>query len=328
MRIFIKSALPLGEYVMLFTPAETKVVIVGGGTMGADVATVCARGGCAVQVVELTTERRALLPDYFVSNMTELGYEKRIHLLTVAGSLEEVDWAEVDLVIECIPERLDIKQELFAKLEQYAKPEAVLASNSTSYPISDIASGLKTAARMIGLHFFMPAHLIPCVEVVYGAKTSPMVGESLSRLMTACGMVPVTVKKDMPGFLANRLQHALSREAFAMVDAGICSLEDIDKAVRFGFGFRYIAAGPAMQRDHAGLEVHGAGGTTIYPTLNNSPTIAKCLSDRIASGKFGMKTGEGFYSWTADTIKEERARYQKALRAGLKIIQKELPEIK
>lgn len=79
-----------------------------------------------------------------------------------------------------------------------------------------------------------------------------------------------------------------------MVDEGICTPEDIDKAVRFGFGFRYIAAGPAMQRDHAGLEVHGAGGTTIYPTLNNSPTIAKCLSDRIASGKFGMKTGEGF----------------------------------
>jgi 3-hydroxybutyryl-CoA dehydrogenase len=313
---------------MLFTPAETKVVIVGGGTMGADVAAVCARGGCAVQVVELTTERRALLPDYFINTMTELGYENRIHLLSVAGSLEEVDWSEIDLVIECVPERLDIKQELFAKLEKYAKPEAVLASNSTSFPISEIAEGLKTAARMIGLHFFMPAHLVPCVEVVYGAKTSPLVGESLTRLMTACGMVPVVVKKDLPGFLANRLQHALSREAFSMVDEGICSLEDIDKAVRFGFGFRYIAAGPAMQRDHAGLEIHAAGGTKIYPTLNNSPNIAKCVSERVASGKFGMKTGEGFFSWTAETIKAERERYQEALRAGLKIIQKDLPQIK
>jgi 3-hydroxybutyryl-CoA dehydrogenase len=313
---------------MLFTPAETKVVIVGGGTMGADVAAVCARGGCAVQVVEPTTERRALLPDYFANTLTELGCENRIHLLTVAGTLEEVDWSDVDLVIECVPERLDIKQELFAKLEQYAKPEAVLASNSTSFPISQIASGLKTAARMIGLHFFMPAHLIPCVEVVYGEKTSPMVGDSLFRLMTACGMVPVTVKKDLPGFLANRLQHALSREAFSMVDEGICTPEDIDKAVRFGFGFRYIAAGPAMQRDHAGLEIHAAGGTTIYPSLNNSSTIAKCLSERVESGKFGMKTGEGFYSWTAESIQAERKRYQDALREGLKIIQKELPEIK
>ena len=313
---------------MLFTPAETKVVIVGGGTMGADVAAVCARGGCAVQVVEPTTERRALLPDYFANTMAELGYEHRTHLLTVAGTLEEVDWTDIDLVIECVPERLDIKRELFAKLEKYAKPEAVLASNSTSFPISEIASGLRTSARMIGLHFFMPAHLVPCVEVVYGEKTSLMVEEIISRLIPAFVMFQKKKKKDLPGFLANRLQHALSREAFAMVDEGICTPEDIDKAVRFGFGFRYIAAGPAMQRDHAGLEVHGAGGATIYPTLNNSPTIAKCLSDRIASGKFGMKTGEGFFTWTAETIKAERERYQDALRAGLKIIQKDLPEIK
>ena len=93
---------------MLFTPAETKVVIVGGGTMGADVAAVCARGGCAVQVVEPTTERRALLPDYFANTLAELGYENRVHLLSTAGSLEEVDWSDVDLVIECVPERLDI----------------------------------------------------------------------------------------------------------------------------------------------------------------------------------------------------------------------------
>lgn len=313
---------------MLFTPAETKVVIVGGGTMGADVAAVCARGGCAVQVVEPTTERRALLPDYFANTLSELGYEHRTHLLSVAGALEEVDWSNVDLVIECVPERVDIKQQLFAKLEQCVNPETVLASNSSSFPISEIAKGLKTAARMIGLHFFMPAHLVPCVEVVYGEKTSPMVGERLSRLMTACGMVPVTVKKDLPGFLANRLQHALSREAFDMVDSGIASLEDIDKAVRFGFGFRYLAAGPVMQRDHAGLEVHGAAGASIYPSLNNSPNIAKCLSDRVASGKLGMKTGEGFFPWTAETIKAERERYESLLRAGLKLIQKELPEIK
>jgi 3-hydroxybutyryl-CoA dehydrogenase len=313
---------------MLFTPAETKVVIVGGGTMGGDVAVVCARGGCAVQVVELTTERRALLPDYFANTLNDLGYEHRTHLLTTAGSLEEVDWADVDLVIECVPERVDIKQELFAKLEQYVKPETVLASNSSSFPISEIARDLKTAARMIGLHFFMPAHLVPCVEIVYGEKTSPMVGESLSRLMTACGMVPVTVKKDLPGFLANRLQHALSREAFAMVDAGIASLEDIAKAVRFGFGFRYLAAGPVMQRDHAGLEVHAAAGASIYPSLNNSPNIAKCLGDRVESGKFGMKTGEGFFPWTAQTIEVERRRYDSLLRAGLKLIEKELPEIK
>ena len=312
---------------MLFTPAETKVVIIGGGTMGADVAAVCARGGCATQVVELTTERRAHLPNYFANAMTELGYENRIHLLTVAGSLDEVDWADVDLVIECIPERLDLKQSLFAELEKRTKPETVLASNSSSFPISEIAAGLKTTARMIGLHFFMPAHIVPCVEVVCGEKTAKMVAESLSRLMTACGMVPVMVKKDLHGFLANRLQHALSREAFYLIDEGIATPEDVDKAVRFGFGFRYLAAGPVMQRDHAGIEIHAAAGASIYPSLNNSPNIANCLGDRAKSGKLGMKTGEGFFEWTPETIRAERDRYDSILREGLKIIQKELPKI-
>ncbi|WP_231969258.1 3-hydroxyacyl-CoA dehydrogenase NAD-binding domain-containing protein [Polynucleobacter necessarius] len=107
--------------------------------------------------------------------MADLGYEHRIHLLSVAVALEKVDSTDIDLVIECVPELLDIKKELFAQLEKYAKPEAVLTSNSTSFPIRQIAKGLKTAARMIGLPFFMPAHLVPCVEVVYGKKTSPMV---------------------------------------------------------------------------------------------------------------------------------------------------------
>jgi 3-hydroxybutyryl-CoA dehydrogenase len=181
---------------------------------------------------------------------------------------------------------------------------------------------------MIGLHFFMPAHIVPCVEVVYGEKTSRLVAESLSRLMTACGMVPVTVKKDLPGFLANRLQHALSREAFDLIDAGIVTPEDVDKAVRFGFGFRYLAAGPVLQRDHAGLEIHAAAGASIYPSLNNKGEVAKCLKDKVDAGSLGMKTGQGFYPWTADAIKAERKRYDELLRGGLKLIQKELPEIK
>jgi 3-hydroxybutyryl-CoA dehydrogenase len=246
----------------------------------------------------------------------------------LVDSLNQFDWSEIDLVIECVPEKLEIKQDLFTQLEQVVNPQTVLASNSSSFPISQIAEGLKTSARMIGLHFFMPAHIVPCVEVVYGEKTSPLVADSLTRLMTACGMVPVTVKKDLPGFLANRLQHALSREAFDLIDAGIVTPEDVDKAVRFGFGFRYLAAGPVLQRDHAGLEIHAAAGASIYPSLNNKGEVAKCLKEKVDAKNLGMKTGQGFYSWDADAIKAERQRYDELLRAGLKLIQKELPEIK
>ena len=141
-------------------------------------------------------------------------------------------------------------------------------------------------------------------------------------------MVPVLVKKDLPGFLANRLQHALAREAFAMIDDGVATAEDVDKAVRFGFGFRFLAAGPVLQRDHAGLDVHAAAAATMYPSLSAATTPAKVLRDNVASGKLGMKTGEGFFQWTQESTAIERKRYDDLLRAGLKLLAGELAQIK
>ena len=160
---------------MLFNPADTKVLIVGGGTMGADVALVCARGGCTTYVFEANTERCKVLPNYFQTKLLEMGFGQRAHLISLVDSLNQFDWSGIDLVIECVPEKIEIKQDLFAQLEQVVNPQTVLASNSSSFPISQIAEGLKTSARMIGLHFFMPAHIVPCVEVVYGEKTSRLV---------------------------------------------------------------------------------------------------------------------------------------------------------
>ena len=230
-------------------------------------------------------------------------------------------------MIECIPERLDIKQALFIELEKRARPGAFLTSNSSSFPISAIAAGLATAQRMLGLHFFMPAHLVPLVEVIIGAQSEVAHAETLAAFMRACGMVPVIVKKDLPGFLANRLQHALAREAFAMIDDGVATAEDVDNAVRFGFGFRFLAAGPVLQRDHAGVEVHAAAAATMYPSLSAATVPSKVLREKVAAGKLGMKTGEGFFRWTQESAAAERKRYDDLLRAGLKLIASELPKI-
>ncbi len=173
----------------------------------------------------------------------------------------------------------------------------------------------------------MPAHLVPLVEVVLGAQSSVALAESLSAFMRACGMVPVLVRKDLPGFLANRLQHALAREAFAMIDAGIATPEDVDAAVRFGFGFRFLAAGPVLQRDHAGIDVHCPAAASMYPSLAINTVPARALTERLASGRFGMKTGEGFYQWTPESIAAERKRYDDLLRAGLQLLAAELPPI-
>ncbi len=312
---------------MLEKPSASTALVVGGGTMGADVAMVLARAGCRTVVMESNEARRNLLPDYFATGMRDLGYANRTDRISVAASLTEIDWPKIDLVIECIPERLDIKQALFAELEKFARPDALLTSNSSSFPISDIAAGCSSAHRMLGLHFFMPAHLVPLVEVILGKASAPAYGETLVAFMRACGMVPVLVKKDLPGFLANRLQHALAREAFAMIDDGVATAEDIDNAVRFGFGFRFLAAGPVMQRDHAGIDVHTAAAATMYPSLSAATVPSQTLRDKVAAGKLGMKAGEGFFRWSQEGIASERKRYDDLLRAGLKLLADELPKI-
>ena len=140
-------------------------MVVGGGTMGADVAVVLTRAACRTTVIEPDAARAAALPARVADNLRTIGREAQVAQLATAASLDQVDWASVDLVIECVPERLDIKQALFAELVRRARPDAVLASNSSSFPISAIGQGLATRERMLGLHFFMPAHLVPLVEM-------------------------------------------------------------------------------------------------------------------------------------------------------------------
>lgn len=312
---------------LLSYPDTVTALVVGGGTMGADVALVLARAGCHTIVLESNPVRRALLDRYFSAGLQRLGACAMRDCVSTCATMAEIDWASIDLVIECIPEQLALKQALFADLVERARADTLLCSNSSSLPISAIAQGLPTAARMLGLHFFMPAHLVPLVEVVLGHQSSLPLAEALSQFMRRCGMVPVLVRKDLPGFLANRLQHALAREAFAMIDAGIATAEDVDAAVRFGFGFRFLAAGPVLQRDHAGIDVHCAAAATMYPSLAANTVPSSALSERVASGKLGMKTGEGFFRWSADAIAAERKRYDEVLLAGLKLLADELPKI-
>lgn len=308
-------------------PFQAHVVVVGGGTMGADVAIVLARAGCETIVLEQGEARRQQLDALFIDGLRKLGAEHKRERISVCANMEAIDWQHIDLVVECIPEKLASKQALFAELVQRVRPETLLCSNSSSFPISAIAEGLDTAERMLGLHFFMPAHLVPLVEVILGARSSPPLADSVCAFMRACGMVPVLVRKDLPGFVANRLQHALAREAFALIDAGVASPEDIDSAVRFGFGFRFLAAGPILQRDHGGIDVHCPAAASMYPSLAANTEPAKVLTERLAAGKFGMKSGEGFYKWTPESIAEERERYQALLIAGLRLLSPELPKI-
>ena len=308
-------------------PGNIHAVVVGGGTMGADVAVVLARGGCRVTMVDPNESRRTQLPAHVRQALTPLGLARRADRVRAVAALDEVAWEDAALLVECIPENLAMKQQLFGRLVKQAPAFTVLASNSSSFPISAIAEGLDSRQRMLGLHFFMPAHLVPLVEVVRGPYTDPAQADRLCAFMRGCGSVPVLVRKDKPGFLANRLQHSLAREAFAMIDEGIATAEDVDAAVRFGFGFRYLAAGPVLQRDHAGLDVHCAAAATMYPTLSNAAEPARVLRGHVAQGRLGMKTGGGFYDWPEERRLAEQARYNSLLQQGLALLANELPQI-
>jgi 3-hydroxybutyryl-CoA dehydrogenase len=295
--------------------------------MGADVAVVLARGGARVTVVDPGVEKRAALLPHVREALLACQLESRTSAVHAVADVHDVAWGDVDLVIECIPEVLAAKKALFAQLVALAPATAVLTSNSSSFPISAIAKDMTTQNRMFGLHFFMPAHLVPLVEVVLGPQSDAEQAQRLCSYMRGCGSVPVLVRKDKPGFLANRLQHALAREAFSMIDEGVATAEDVDAAVRFGFGFRYLAAGPVLQRDHAGLDVHCAAAATMYPSLSNAVEPAKVLRAKVAAGHFGMKTGVGFYQWPEQARTAERARYDRLLRQGLALLADELPPL-
>lgn len=311
----------------LDAPSRSRAVVVGGGIMGSDVAVVLLRAQCVTTVVEPRVEAHERIREQVRANLQMIGREDNIQHLHIATDVQDVDWSTINLMIECVPEVLQIKQALFKQLDTLAPASTVLASNSSSFPISQIAQGCTTTSRMIGLHFFMPAHIVPLAEVVHGPFTDPAVADDLAQFMRRCGSVPIHVRKDVPGFIGNRLQHALGREAFSLIQEGVATAEDIDAAVRFGFGFRYLAAGPVLQKEHAGFDVHAAAAATIYPSLSNVAVPPAALADKPKQGRLGMKTGQGFYTWTPDSMAKEKARYNKALRAALDILSDDLPAI-
>jgi 3-hydroxybutyryl-CoA dehydrogenase len=303
---------------------KSKVVaLVGGGTMGADIAASFVACGWRAEIVNPRDAMGETLDARLRAAMTKLGAEYQASGFRRHERLDTVPWSDVDLVIEATPERLDVKQAVFRDLERLTRPDTPLCSNSSAIPISRIGEGLSTQRRMLGTHYFMPAHLVPAVEVVCSEHTDKAVADRVSGYLSSVGKVPVRVNRDIPGFLANRMQHALSREALSLIDRGIATAEDVDNAVRFGFGFRYIAAGPLLQRDHAGLDIHCAAARTIYPDLCNDAVPARFMSERVDAGHIGMKVKHGFYDWTDEAMAIEKARYEAALLGAKEILDRE-----
>ena len=304
--------------------AKNSVAIIGGGIMGGDIATSFAVAGWDAHVMSPSQKTREALPGRVGKGLDRLGADaKLVASVRAYDKLADLPWSSIELVIEAVTEDLALKHRVFAELEALARPEVPLATNTSSFPVTEVGKHLRTRSRVCGAHYFMPAHIVPLVEVVCAEFTDPKIAEQVEAVMKAVGKVAVVVKKDIPGFLANRMQHALLREAFWLLENGIANAEGIDAAVRYGFGFRFVACGPLMQKEMSGWDTNYFAGSTIYPSLSNASAPPEMFRKMVEKGEIGMKTKKGLWSWSDETVAREKAKYEKALHAGFEILQSE-----
>lgn len=278
--------------------AKATIAVIGGGLMGAGIAQVFAARGFTVCVHEPFDAVREGLVERIGSGLAQVGDDPAL----AANVKVTTDLAEAvhdaDFVTEAAPERLELKRSIFAQLIEHAPRGAILASNSSVMPIGSIAEGLLTADRIVGTHWWNPAVLIPLVEVIQGAQTSNATVSATMDLLASVGKKPAHVKKDVAGFVANRLQHALWREAIAMVADGICDAKTVDDCVKNSFGLRLPVLGPLENADLVGVELTRDIHRTIIPELNRDSGPNPILDAMIEGGKLGFKSGEGFQVWT------------------------------
>lgn len=272
-----------------------RIAIVGAGLMGRNLARVAASRGADVRLHDSAV---ATL-DAALVELSRFANVRRAD-----GMAEAMDGA--DFAIEAIVENLDAKQALFETLSRLS-PDAILASNTSVLPITEIALRAERPQRVVGTHWWNPPQLIPVVEVVRGARTSDATMERTVSILEDLGKTPVRVERDVPGFVGNRLQHALWREAIALVADGICDARTVDLMVRNTIGLRLGEMGPLENADYVGLDLTLAIHEAVLPNLNRDAHASPHLRALIAQGKLGAKSGQGFFRWPAGA-REDAAR--------------------
>lgn len=292
------------------------VAVIGAGLMGHGIAQIFALSGRQVwlndldeQLLEQALENVRANLTVFVENelVSPEAVDPALARIQTTTSLETAA-GQADYVVEAVSENLELKQTLFGKLDAICRPETILSSNTSVMSITEIAAKSEKRSRIVGTHFWNPPHLIPLVEVVPGDETDPEIVERAFKLLADVGKHPVRVKRDVPGFVGNRLQHALWREAVSIVDQGIAEAAVVDEVVKMGFGIRLPVLGPLENVDLVGLELTHAIHDYILKHLNASPEPAPILKQKIDQGHLGFKSKSGLQTWTDQEIADTRSR--------------------
>ncbi|MGR9408092.1 3-hydroxyacyl-CoA dehydrogenase family protein [Rhizobium leguminosarum] len=282
------------------TCIRPKVAVLGAGTMGAGIAGVFAAQGYPVAVYSRSAETL----DKARSRIVAIADEAAV---TYTTSMEDCV-AGAGIVSENLAEDVTLKQRIFGDIEAMAPVDCLLTTNTSSVPITQIAAGLARPERVVGIHWFNPPAVMPLVEIVRGEKTSDEVVQRARALCADIGKEVIEVKTDIAGFVVNRLQYAILREALHLVEVGAASIEDVDRAVETTLAPRWSAAGPLRLMDLAGLDTVEKVSRILMPALNRSEGIPSLVRRLCEEGAFGTKSGRGFYDWTAEGIAAAIAR--------------------
>lgn len=293
-----------------------RIAVVGAGLMGHGIAQVFACAGYEVGVHDADTAALASVPERVRANLVTLGEDPApAREIALHARLEDAA-RDVDVVFECVVESLPVKQELFARLGRLTAPQTVLASNTSVISIGEIGRDALEPGRVVGTHWWNPPYLVPLVEVVQAEATSDETVAWVVTLLEEIGKSPVHVLRDVPGFVGNRLQHALWREAFALVGEGVCDAETVDRVVKDGFGLRLPVLGPMETADLIGLDLTLAIHEYVLPHLDRTPGPAPILREKVQDGELGLKSGRGFLAWTDEGAQAVRDRLLDHLRAA------------
>ncbi|HWG06045.1 MAG TPA: 3-hydroxyacyl-CoA dehydrogenase family protein [Beijerinckiaceae bacterium] len=280
--------------------SKARIALLGAGLMGHGIAQVFAQNGHDVRIYDVDLAARAGVKDRIRANLRILGQDEGcVDRVTPAATIAEAVGA-AEFIIEAVVEDLAAKQNLFTEVENHAPADAILASNTSVIPITQIMSGLRDGSRALGTHWWNPPFLVPLVEVIRTADSSDRAVEKTTALLTSVGKQPAEVKKDVPGFVGNRLQHALWREAISLVENGICDAETVDTVVKASFGRRLAVLGPLENADLIGTDLTLAIHRTVLPAIDHTAAALPYLEALVAQGRLGMKSGEGFRTWNPD----------------------------
>ena len=312
-----------------------RIAVVGAGLMGHGIALELAAHGYDVALHDQSEAQLSQARERIGEGLARLQAAGRVTSAAAAEAPARIATttdlhaavAGADLVVEAVTENLDVKRDVFRELDAAAPPHAILASNSSTFMPSLLAAVTTRPGQVIVAHYFNPPHLLPLVELVRGPQTADETVETLRVLYLGIGKSPAVVQKEAPGFVGNRLQMALLREALAIVDAGIATPEDVDTIIKTGFGRRLSVAGVFEVFDAAGLDVTLAVADQLFPEIDRATSVSPFLRDKVARGELGQKTGRGVYDWPPEKAAALRARIGAALAAIARIDERESEDI-